>query len=348
MEKNLNITQIDKSKCLLIAEIGVNHNGDMAIAEDLIKLSKKNGAHIAKFQNFRAESLVTNNAPKAKYQKKFNTDDTNQINMLKALELSNEQTRYLKDLCDRYHIEFLSTAFDEVSLKFLIEEIGILRIKIPSGEITNKPFLEYIANQQLPIILSTGMADIKEVNAAIDILTSKNITKESITVLHCTTEYPAPINEINLRAMQTLHEITSCDVGYSDHSLGYIVPLAAYALGASVIEKHITLSRNMEGPDHAASFLPSEFGELNQKLCELETLLGSSTKEPSRSEKKNIVAARKSIVAACNIEKGEIFSNDNLSIKRPGNGISPMKINSVIGKPASKDFSKEDLIEIKL
>lgn len=332
---------------IIIAEAGVNHNGDLAMAKELIDVAADAGVDFVKFQTYKTEKIVSKHAQKASYQQKnLQSADNSQYSMLKALELSNEMHIQLQAHCQKRNIHFLSTGFDEASIDYL-DSLNIQLYKIPSGEITNKPYLQHIASKKKPIILSTGMATLNEISDAIEVLLQQGITKEMLTILHCNTEYPTPMEDVNLKAMLTIQQEFGIKTGYSDHTLGIEVPIAAVALGASVIEKHFTLNRNLPGPDHRASLEPSELSAMVQAIRNIEKALsGTGIKTPSRSEQKNIQAARKSIVAATTIKRGEIFSPQNLTVKRPGNGISPMQWDQVIGIPAPRDFEAEDPIEL--
>lgn len=327
----------------IIAEAGVNHNGDIALAKKLVEEAKRAGADCVKFQTFRAEALVTGDAKKAEYQKKQTGASQSQFEMLKKLELSKEEFLELKAYCDECEIEFLSTAFDMESLDFL-ESLAPSCYKIPSGEITNYPYLVAIAKTGRPVILSTGMCEMEEVEAAVSTLREHGAG--AITILHCTTEYPAPLADVNLKAMNTLGEYFKVPVGYSDHTEGIEIPVAAVAMGAQVIEKHFTLDKNMEGPDHKASLTPVELSEMVQAIRNVEQALGSSEKIVTKREKANRMVARKSIVAAQPIVKGEVFSSENLTVKRPADGISPMRWTEVIGKVADRDYQKDERITL--
>lgn len=331
---------------LIIAEAGVNHNGDFKIAKKLIDAAKDAGADYIKFQTFKSEKLVSKYAKKADYQKKnIGKSDDTQYSMLKKLELSKGQHFELVDYCKQKGIKFFSTAFDLDSIDFL-KSLKLGLWKIPSGEITNYPYLKKIASFGEPVILSTGMCDMQDVEAAMNVLVSNGLTKDKITILHCTTEYPAPIKDVNLRAMQTMAKHFGVKVGYSDHTKGIEIPIAAVAMGASVIEKHFTLDRNMIGPDHKASLEPDELKAMVDAIRNVELALGDGVKRVSESEKKNIAVARKSIVAAKDIKGGDIFTEQNITVKRPGNGISPMKWEQVLGKKAVRSFKEDDLIEL--
>lgn len=331
---------------LIIAEAGVNHNGDFQTAKRLVDAAKDAGADYVKFQTFKSENLVSKFAKKADYQKKnIDSLDDSQYSMLKKLELTKEQHEKLVGYCKQKGIKFLSTAFDLESIDFL-KNLNIGLWKIPSGEVTNYPYLRKIASFNELTILSTGMCDLKDVKDAMSVLTSMGLSRDKITILHCTTEYPAPIKEVNLRAMQTMAKYFGVKVGYSDHTEGIEIPIAAVAMGASVIEKHFTLDRNMKGPDHKASIEPNELKEMVCGIKNVKMALGTGNKIVTESEKKNIIAARKSIVAACSIKRGDVYTEQNLTTKRPGSGISPMLWESVLGKYAKRDFNKDELIEL--
>lgn len=330
-------------KVFIIAEAGDNHNGNIELAYRLVDVAKEAGADCVKFQTFITEEVVSVYAEKAEYQKQNTDSNDNQYEMIKKLELSFEDFKKIKKYCDDKEILFLSTAFDIPSIEFL-EELDMPIWKIPSGEITNLPYLLRIAKTHKDIILSTGMADMDEIKEAVDVL-KKNGAGE-ITILHCTTEYPAPFDEINLNAMDEIRNEFKCNVGYSDHTLGILVPVAAVAKGAKVIEKHFTLDKDMEGPDHKASLEPAELKEMIGSIRTIELVLGDGEKKPSDTEIKNKEIARKSIVARVDIRKGDIFTEKNLAAKRPGNGISPMKWYDILGKKAARDFRKDELIEI--
>lgn len=327
----------------IIAEAGVNHNGSLSMAKELVRKAKLAGADCIKFQTFIAEKLVTGDGQKAEYQKAQTNAEESQLEMLKKLELTQEEFRELAEFCRAEGILFLSTAFDMESLAFL-EELKMPCYKIPSGEITNYPYLAAIGRTGKPVILSTGMCDMEEVEAAVQVL--KEHGAGEITLLHCTTEYPAPLADVNLRAMQTLQEQFHCKVGYSDHTPGIEIPVAAVAMGAVVIEKHFTLDKNLEGPDHKASLNPEELSRMIQLIHNVETALGDGKKKAASSELGNRQAARKSIVAARNIRKGELFSEENLTVKRPGDGLSPMKWKETLGRTAPRDFQKDERIRL--
>lgn len=332
---------------LIIAEAGVNHNGSIDIAKQLVDKAVEAGVDVIKFQTFKAEKLVSKSAKQAEYQKKNigkKTDDS-QLNMLKKLELSEEDHQTLMDYCRKKGIQFFSTAFDLDSIDYL-HSLNLGLWKIPSGEITNYPYIKKIAQYGEPVILSTGMCELDDVSAAMNALLKNGVKREQITILHCNTEYPTPYEDVNLKAMLELQEQYQVNVGYSDHTRGIEVPIAAVALGATMIEKHFTLDRNMEGPDHKASLEPDELKAMVSAIRHIEQALGDGHKVVSPSEQKNIAIARKSIVAACNIKAGDTFTEDNMTVKRPGSGISPMRWEEVVGTKAKRDFSEDDLIEI--
>lgn len=332
--------------CLIIAEAGVNHNGNMGLAYQLIDEATRAGADIVKFQSFKADKLVTRDAQKAAYQKANMQDgDDSQFNMLKRLELSEAMHLDLMAYCEKKGIRFLSTPFDVESAVHL-SSLGITTGKIPSGEITNLPYLRTMARTFPEIIISSGMSDMEEVAAAIRVLTDTGTKKENIILLHCNTEYPTPMSDVNLRAMLTMHQELGVRVGYSDHTEGIEIPIAAVALGAVVIEKHFTLDKNMEGPDHKASLEPDELKAMVEAIRNIEKALGTGEKQPSPSEIKNKEIARKSIVAAQAISAGEVLSEENLTVKRPGNGISPMCWDEVVGSRAIKNFQADEQIII--
>lgn len=326
----------------IIAEAGVNHNGSFELALKLIDAAKSAGADCIKFQTFNAKKLVSYSAQKAEYQKDT-TGDGSQADMLKKLELSYKEFLELKNYCDATGISFLSTPFDFDSIEFL-NTIDMPFWKIPSGEVTNLPYLIMLAKTGKPVIMSTGMCNMAEIEAAIEIL-KENGTRE-IKLLHCNTEYPTPFEDVNLRAMQTMRDAFGLEVGYSDHTKGIEIPIAAVALGAVIIEKHFTLDRTMDGPDHKASLEPDEFAEMVSNIRHIERALGNGDKVPSLSEKKNIPVVRKSIVAKKMIKSGEEFTEDNITVKRPGIGISPMRWNEILGRRATRDFEEDDLIEL--
>jgi len=329
----------------IIAEAGVNHNGSLELAKKLVDVAVEAGADAVKFQTFKAENLVNKEAKKAKYQIKNTGSDESQYEMLKKLELGFDEFDELKRYCDEKGIMFLSTPFDFESIKFL-DELGLEIFKIPSGEITNYPYLREIAKLKKRIILSTGMANLCEIEQAIDVIEKFGTKREHITVLHANTEYPTPMEDVNLKAMLTIKEAFKVEVGYSDHTLGIEVPIAAVAMGAVVIEKHFTLDRNMDGPDHRASLNPDELKVMIKAIRNIEAALGNGIKKPSKSESKNIEIARKVIVAKKDIKKGEKFSEENLTVKRAGKGISPMRWEEIIGKVANRNFKEDEKIEL--
>lgn len=330
-------------RTLIIAEAGVNHNGSIELAKKLALKAKEAGADIVKYQTVDLNSLVSKSATMAEYQKENTGKNESQKEMLSKILLSYDEFIELDKYCKEIGIHFLSTPFDIKSIEFL-QKLKCDVWKIPSGEITNLPYLQTIAKTGKPIILSTGMSTMKEIEECIDIL--KNNGANKITLLHCTTQYPTPFKDVNLRAMKTLRDKFGYDVGYSDHTRGIEVPVAAVALGATVIEKHFTLSRDMEGPDHKASLEPEELKAMVDSIRNIEKALGNGVKEPAQSELANISVARKSIVAKKNIKKGELFTEENLTTKRPGTGISPMKWYDIIGKRAVRNFEEDELIEL--
>lgn len=333
-------------KTIIIAEAGVNHNGSIELAFKLIDAAADSGADYVKFQTFKTELNISQGARKASYQiENTKRIDENQFDMVKKLELSFNDFVILKEYCTLKKIAFLSTGFDFPSIDFL-SDIGQNFFKIPSGEITNKPYLEYVAKKGKPIFLSTGMATLGEIEDAISVMIEFGIMRDDITVLHCNTEYPTPICDVNLNAMLTIREAFKVRIGYSDHTDGIEVPIAAVALGAKVIEKHFTLDKSMDGPDHKASLEPIELKAMVQAIRNIEKALGNGVKLPSDSERKNIEIARKSIVAAKIIKKGDVITELNITTKRPGNGISPMDWDKIIGRQASRDFKPDEMIEI--
>lgn len=330
----------------IIAEAGVNHNGNMDLALQMVEAASKAGANAIKFQTFRAETLVTRTASKANYQKETSDSDESQFDMLKRLELDLDSHKKLMAYCRKNKIDFLSTPFDLTTID-LLSGIGLTTWKVPSGDITNLPYLKKIGALKQQVILSTGMADLGEIEDALDILENAGTSRKNITVLHCNTEYPTPMQDVNLRAMLTIQKtFPGIQVGYSDHTLGIEVPIAAVAMGATVIEKHFTLDSNMEGPDHKASLEPDELGAMISAIRNIERALGDGIKSPSASELKNKPIVRKSIVAACPIKEGEVFSNQNITIKRPGMGISPLRWYEIIGRVSSRNFDVDQLIEL--
>lgn len=331
-------------KVYIIAEAGDNHNGDFNTALKLVDVAKRAGADCVKFQTFVTEEIISKYAEMAEYQKKNTGKEESQFEMVKRLELSFDEFRKIKEYCDRVGIQFLSTPFDLKSVDFL-NELGVPFFKIPSGEITNYPYLIKIAHTGKPVVMSTGMCEPDEMLAAINVL-EKNGSGE-ITLLHCNTEYPTPLKDVNLYAMRTMKKMFGKKVGYSDHTKGIEVPVAAVALGACVIEKHFTLDKNMPGPDHKASLEPDELGRMVKNIRNIEIALGDGVKRVSESERKNIAIARKSIVARRNIQEGEILTEENLAVKRPGTGINPMQWMEVLGTRAVRDFKEDELIEIR-
>jgi N,N'-diacetyllegionaminate synthase len=332
-------------KTLIIAEAGVNHNGDMSLAHQLIDLAAEAGADMVKFQTFSADRLATAYAAKADYQSRASGDGESQHAMLRRLELTRDSHVALIAHCKSRGIQFFSTAFDSGSID-LLAELGLDRFKIPSGEITNLPYLRHIGRFRKPVILSSGMATLGEIEAALEVLGGAGIPREFVTVLHCNTEYPTPIADVNLRAMLTIRDAFGVAVGYSDHTLGIEVAVAAAALGASVIEKHFTLDRGLSGPDHKASLEPFELKAMIVAIRNIERALGDGIKRPSASEAKNISIARRSLVAARAIRAGEIFDDTNLTAKRPGTGLSPMRWDEIVGRTASRHFAPDELIEL--
>ena len=326
----------------IIAEAGVNHNGDINLAYQLVDAAKAAGVDCIKFQTFKSENLVSHTAQKAEYQKAA-TGDSSQQDMLKQLELSFGEFVSLKEYCDRKGICFLSTPFDFESIEFL-NSIEMPFWKIPSGEVTNYPYLVALAKTGKPVVMSTGMCEMQEIEDAIAVLRENGAS--DIKLLHCNTEYPTPYEDVNLRAMKTLRDAFGVEVGYSDHTKGIEVPIAAVSMGASVIEKHFTLDRNMEGPDHKASLEPQELKQMVDSIRHIEAALGSGDKKPSPSEKKNMSVARKSIVAAKRIKAGDILTEENITVKRPGNGICPMRWKEVLGTRAVRNFEEDELIEL--
>lgn len=336
---------------IIIAEAGVNHNGDLRLAREMVKAAKKAGADYVKFQTARPELVISSFAPKAEYQKSTTGESESQLEMCKAIHLPLEDYAGLKSLCEEEGIGFMSTPFDLVSID-LLASLGQDWMKVPSGEITNLPYLRKIAKAGQPVILSTGMSTMEEIEDAVMILTGSHpdypsessLTKDDIIVLHCTTEYPCPYPDVNLRAMLAIRDRLGVRVGYSDHTRGLEVSLAAAALGAEVIEKHFTLSRLLPGPDHKASLEPDELASLVEQVRHIEAAMGTGDKHPAPSELPNITVARKSIVAARPIKKGETFTQENITVKRPGNGISPMRWDEIIGTTASRDYLYDELI----
>lgn len=334
--------EIPDNKTLIIAEAGVNHNGSPELAKKLVDVAKLSGADVVKFQTAKADALVSKNAQMAGYQKENTGRDESQKEMLQKLLLPFEAFEELAVYCEDRGIRFLSTPFDEESIAFL-NHLGCAFWKIPSGEITNYPYLVRIAKTEKPVIMSTGMSTTDEIREAMDVLKSEGCPK--VSLLHCNTQYPTPFADVNLRAMLTLQKEFDCEVGYSDHTPGIEVPVAAVAMGARIIEKHFTLDRNMEGPDHKASLESDELTAMVRAIRHIEEALGDGVKRVTDSERENIAVARKSIVAARDIKAGEVFTEENLTSKRPGTGISPMRWQSIIGKVASKSYKQDQLIE---
>lgn len=332
-------------KILIIAEVGVNHNGDLALAHQLIDIAAEAGADMVKFQTFNADRLVTHAAQKADYQSQSTDSNESQHEMLRRLELSAEMHRELIAHCATRNIGFFSTGFDIESIDFLAS-LGQDQFKVPSGEITNLPYLRHIGRLGKTIILSTGMATMGEIEAAIEVLEEEGTPRANMTVLHCTTEYPTPMPEVNLRAMQSINAAFGVAVGYSDHTSGIEVAIAAAALGATVIEKHFTLDRNLPGPDHRASLEPEELKAMIAAIRNVEVALGDGIKRLTASEARNKPIARKSLVASRPIKTGDVFSAQNITAKRPGTGISPMRWDEVMGRRAPHDFAPDELIEL--
>lgn len=332
-------------RTLIIAEAGVNHNGDMSTARQLIEVAAGAGADMVKFQTFSADRLTTPRAGKADYQVRTTGAQETQHEMLRRLELTRDMHETLIAQCKSCGIQFFSTGFDAQSIDMLVE-LGIERFKIPSGEITNFPYLRHIGRYGRPILLSTGMATLAEIEAAIDVFERAGTPRSLITVLHCSTEYPTPMADVNLRAMLAIRDAFGVAIGYSDHTQGIEVAIAAVALGATVVEKHFTLDRDLPGPDHKASLEPDELRAMVFAIRNIEQALGDGIKRPSASEEKNRAIARKSLVAACAIRAGERFSESNVAAKRPGSGLSPMRWDEVLGRRAPRDFAADDMIEL--
>ncbi len=343
----------NRHRVIIIAEAGVNHNGSLETARRMVVAAKKAGADYVKFQTAVPELVISTIAPKAEYQKDTTGEGESQLDMCKAIHLPLGDYAELKSLCETEGIGFMSTPFDLVSID-LLSALGQDYFKVPSGEITNLPYLRLIARQRRPVIMSTGMSTIEEIIEAVNVLTGESklhptishLRRKDIILLHCNTEYPTPMSDVNLRAMQEIKEATGCRVGYSDHTKGTEVAVAAVALGAEVIEKHFTLDRTMPGPDHKASLEPDELADMVRKIRNIEQALGTGHKCVTDSEQKNIIVARKSIVAARPIQKGEIFTEDNITVKRPGNGISPMEWDKVLGQKAKTNFGYDELITV--
>lgn len=329
----------------IIAEAGVNHNGSLECAREMVQIAASTGVNAIKFQTFRAEMVVTETAPKAHYQKKATGAEETQLGMLKKLELNFDEHKKLIECCRQHNIDFLSTPFDLESV-YLLSNLGLTTWKIPSGEITNLPLLRQIGSFGQDVILSTGMADLGEIEDGLDVLQNAGTPRDKITILHCNTQYPTPISDTNLKALQTIQfAFPGVKYGYSDHTLGIEIPIAAVALGATIIEKHFTQDKNLPGPDHKASLEPDELTSMVRAIRNVEQAMGSGIKKPSPSEIKNIIIVRKSIVARRNISIGEYFTEENLTVKRPGNGLSPMKWDETIGRKARRDYSEDELID---
>jgi len=334
------------NRVFIIAEAGVNHNGSMDLARQLIDVAAIAEVDAIKFQTFKAEKLIIKSAPKAEYQKYTTCSNESQFDMIKKLELDLPAHQELIAYCQKKNILFLSTPFDRNSID-LLDSLNISMFKIPSGEITNLPYLRYIGKMGKPIILSSGMSNLGEIETALDILINEGMYLKNIRVLHCNTEYPTPMEDVNLKAMQTIATaFPGIRVGYSDHTLGIEVPIAAVAMGATVIEKHFTLDRNLEGPDHLASLEPDELKTMVKAIRNIEKALGNGWKKPSPSERNNLSVVRKSIVAGRYINEGELFAEDNLEVKRPGTGISPMHWDEVINNRAMRKFQENELISL--
>jgi len=334
---------LTSNKVFIIAEAGVNHNGSVDLAKRLIEVAVNSGADAVKFQTFKAENLVSKNTQKADYQKQTTDASESQFDMIKKLELDVGTHKKLIAYCQEKNIMFLSTPFDHESIN-LLSDLGLQIFKIPSGEITNLPYLRHIGSLGKKIILSTGMSNLEEVGNALNILINAGTSKDNITVLHANTMYPTPMEDVNLNAMLTIQKEFGVDVGYSDHTLGIEVDIAAVAMGALCIEKHFTLDKTMDGPDHKASLEPEELKSMVGAIRNIEKAMGNSEKNPSPSESVNIGVVRKSIVASQNIKKGEVLTEKNIAVKRPGNGIIPMKWDSIIGSIATKNYNIDDLI----
>lgn len=333
------------NKTLIIAEAGVNHNGDIEIAKKLIDAAAEAKVDYVKFQTFVPENLVSKFAAKADYQKQTTGGDESQLEMIRKLQLTKDQHKQLISYCKTKNIAFLSTAFDLESIDLLVE-LGITLGKVPSGEITNLPYLIKMAKSFRHIIISTGMSTMEEIKNAVEVFQKSGKSLNNITVLHCNTEYPTPMKDVNLLAMRTIKNDLKVEVGYSDHTLGIEIPIAAVTLGATIIEKHFTLDKTLPGPDHKASLDPQELKQMVNAIRNIEIALGNEQKKVSESELKNISIARKSIVAKTAIKKGEFFTEENITVKRPGNGISPMKWFDIVGKKAIRDFEEDELLEI--
>jgi len=332
------------SKVLIIAEAGVNHNGDMELAKKLVDAAADAGADYVKFQTYKTDALLLETAEKAGYQKKIMGESENQYEMLKKLELCENNHVVLIEHCESRNVKFLSSPFDLDSID-LIAKLNLDFIKVPSGEITNFPYIRKVGGAGKKILLSTGMSNLGEIEAALNLMVDSGADMDQISVMHCNTEYPTPPKDANLRAISTIQNAFNVKVGYSDHTLGVEAAIAAVSMGATVIEKHITLDKNMSGPDHMASMDPEDFKQFVQCIHNVEAMLGGGLKRPSQSEKKNITIARKSIVASKAISKGEPFGEGNLTTKRPGDGVSPMRWNDVVGKVAHREYSVDEKID---
>jgi N,N'-diacetyllegionaminate synthase len=330
---------------LIIAEAGVNHNGDINLARQLINVAARAGADLVKFQTFIADKLVTKHAEKADYQNQTTDASESQYDMIRNLELTRDMHVSLIEYCESQGIQFFSTGFDPESID-LLADLGLESFKVPSGEITNLPYLRHVGQYGKPVILSTGMSNLNEIKMALSILEQAGTPLDRITVLHCNTEYPTPMIDVNLSAMLTIRDTLGVEVGYSDHTSGIEVAIAAVALGAKVIEKHFTLDRNLPGPDHQASLEPDELKEMVVAIRNIEKAMGDGIKRPSSSEAKNKSIVRKSLVAACAIREGEVFGEHNLTVKRPGTGLSPMRWDEVVGCKSPRDFFQDELIEL--
>ena len=341
----MNIFKIFENKIFIIAEAGVNHNGDIKLAKKLINVAKDAGADAVKFQTFKVEDVVTQNAEKAEYQKETTGAEESQFEMIKKLELTESDFKELADYAKKAGILFLSSPFDKESVD-LLDELDVPAFKVASGEITNLPLLRYIAKKGKPIILSTGMSTLGEIEEALDVIRSEEV--EDIILLHCVSNYPARVEDVNLRAMGTLKQAFKLPVGFSDHTLGITAPIAAVALGACVIEKHFTLDRNLPGPDHKASLEPDELKEMVKAIREVEKALGNGIKKPTKEEEKIKKVARRSIVAKVDISKGAIITEEMLDVKRPGTGIEPKYLKFIIGRKAKEDIKKDIIISLKM
>jgi len=330
---------VQSDRAIIIAEAGVNHNGDINLAKQLIDVAAEAGADYVKFQTFKASKLVSKEAKKADYQSvNLNSTDNSQYEMLQKLELSEAQHIELQDYANQKSIKFLSTGFDEESIDFL-DSIGIELFKIPSGELTNYPYIKHICAKGKPVVLSTGMATLGEIETALEIILSSGVSASDVTILHCNTDYPTKFSDVNLRAMLTIGDAFKTKIGYSDHTLGIEVPIAAVALGATVIEKHFTLSRQLEGPDHAASLEPEELKNMVQSIRNIEAALGNGIKKPTASELANKTVGRKSIHVSRHLKAGHLITSEDLYMLRPGDGIQPIDINKVIGKTLTTDLN---------